>query len=730
MSQIRRQSSPQFMEPREPEYEHNKLLTQQKNPMNYNPNINPNIRSGPMNQRPNQNQIPNVYGANTGNQMRTQLLPRTNANIPAHSQRMANFGQEFMPSTSRPSNQMPRPSQQSIPRKGPPQSIPPMSYQQQMRRQPEPSLRYAMDEFPLSPEQNAITSPRGARPFQNISNRPSQQLSQTTRHSQSRTQFSQDNFEDNIPEDRQRLPFGVKPRVGGGGAPVGRGKPRQNVGDFDASPSSFREKQGRGMRQNFPSNQYNTYNNRRYRNYDEFENEYFDDQQRTQPQPSSYPKTNRRVSTYVREMPTYPPSVPRSRDDVPFSRGYTSTRRTTRGRTRRSTRNSTNYYQPVNQEFFDFVPKGGRNRGTRRNFRNNFSRQAALPISFTTGQGRVVRRQQNIKGRRQNDQRNRTQQPVTRGLGIPTAGPYSTNVRQTNRTSQARTLQRKVIKEYRQRDPNAKNKNENKTQDQINTNNDSNDNVKVQSRYVKKERKESKQDDNQQQATSFTRSTRNNEKIWQKKEDSELSRQEEVRKVVESIFKKNTFADDGISEDVLLNRLQDYYYKREVRQIHKDLKNEIQYENPSSRNRYLPRYRKVNRSNEQVKQADEIANQKAKEVLEAIRFGYLQNDFEINLSNEFGQRAYKLKKQENTNITNDTNDVTNENDAELDQMSQKLAEFIGNYFLIEDVQRLFSSHPLLNQFIDELTNDVFRDIFEKHVDSKEQISFSKKNANK
>jgi len=221
-------------------------------------------------------------------------------------------------------------------------------------------------------------------------------------------------------------------------------------------------------------------------------------------------------------------------------------------------------------------------------------------------------------------------------------------------------------------------------------------------------------------------------KFGKKKEDSEALHQEEVRKVVESIVKKSPFIDDGIAEDVLQNLLQDHHYKREVRQIHKDLtKNNIQYENPSSRNRLLPRYRKVDRLNEQqLKKADEIAKQKANEVFEAIRVGYLQNDFDIDLSNKFGQRVYKLKKQDNNDTNNNVNDVPSGNDAELDEMAQKLAEFIGERFLIEDVQRLFSSHPLLNQFIDELTNDVFRDIFEKHVDSKGQINFSKKLENK
>jgi len=136
-------------------------------------------------------------------------------------------------------------------------------------------------------------------------------------------------------------------------------------------------------------------------------------------------------------------------------------------------------------------------------------------------------------------------------------------------------------------------------------------------------------------------------KFGKKKEDTEALQQDQVRKVIESIMKKDQFADNGIPEDVLKKRLKDYYYKREARQIRRELKqNDIQYENTSSsRNRLRPRYRKVDRLNEQqIKRADEIANNNVNEILEGIRFHNLQNDFDIDLSG-VGQRLYKLKKK-------------------------------------------------------------------------------------
>jgi len=225
--------------------------------------------------------------------------------------------------------------------------------------------------------------------------------------------------------------------------------------------------------------------------------------------------------------------------------------------------------------------------------------------------------------------------------------------------------------------------------------------------YKKKEDKKAMEDEEETKQDPVQRIVRTTGPKWEKKEDR-LRREEEAeakkkereqdrtRRMLDRIFGKAV--DGGMTEDEL---------KEAVLQQYKN-----QLERAARRNLGRRRGRgggrgPVDISDEAKQRMTEEAATSANEVMEAMRSGFLANDYNVDLDAS-GGRVYRWKKEEESDVEMDS-----EAAKKIDDMAEKFHTFGGNSFTLEDVRKYFSSADgaMLKKLCHDLKHNVFEDLF-------------------
>jgi len=203
---------------------------------------------------------------------------------------------------------------------------------------------------------------------------------------------------------------------------------------------------------------------------------------------------------------------------------------------------------------------------------------------------------------------------------------------------------------------------------------------------------------------------------WEKKEDR-LKREEaaEQRKVqrqqtrtrgmLNRIFRKVT--DDGIAEDELADQIEQQFKAKLLGTAKRNI---------SRRRGQRGGNANATISEEAEQRMAEEAKTLAGEVMEAMKHGFLANEYEVDLS-ESGMRTFKQKPEEPSDV-----EMDKEHSKEVDEMAEKFHSFgSGNSFKLEDVKQYFSSADatLVKKLCHDLRHDVFSDLF---IVTKEQVT--------
>jgi len=218
---------------------------------------------------------------------------------------------------------------------------------------------------------------------------------------------------------------------------------------------------------------------------------------------------------------------------------------------------------------------------------------------------------------------------------------------------------------------------------------------------VMEDKEETKQD-------PMPRSARTTGPKWEKKEDR-LRREEEAearkkqreqdrtRRMLDRIFRKAS--DGGMAEDELEEAVTAQYKSQLMRTARRNI----------GRRRGRGGARgPVEISEEADQRMTEEAKSSAADVMEAMKHGFLANDYDVDLEAS-GGKMYRLKKEEDSDVELDA-----EAAKEVDAMAEKFHSFgSGNSFTLEDVRKFFSSADdvVLKKLCHDLKHNIFEDLF-------------------
>jgi len=195
---------------------------------------------------------------------------------------------------------------------------------------------------------------------------------------------------------------------------------------------------------------------------------------------------------------------------------------------------------------------------------------------------------------------------------------------------------------------------------------------------------------------------------WEKKEDR-LRREEEAeakkvereqnrtRRMLERIFRK---ADDGgMAEDELEEAVMQQFKSQLMRTARRNI----------GRRRGRGGARgPVSISEEADNRMTEESKASAADVMEAMKHGFLANDYDVDLEAS-GGRMYRKKQEEDSDVELDA-----EASKEVDAMAEKFHSFgSGNSFTLDDVRKFFQSadDAMLKKLCHDLKHNIFEDLF-------------------
>ena len=114
-------------------------------------------------------------------------------------------------------------------------------------------------------------------------------------------------------------------------------------------------------------------------------------------------------------------------------------------------------------------------------------------------------------------------------------------------------------------------------------------------------------------------------------------------------------------------------------------------------------------SEEAEERIAEEAKASAGAVMEAMKHGFLANDYDVDLAGDSAMRTYKKKVEESSDV-----EIDAEAAKEIDAMAEKFHSFgSGNSFKLDDVRAFFKSADdrMLKKLCHDLKHDIFEDLF-------------------
>jgi len=197
---------------------------------------------------------------------------------------------------------------------------------------------------------------------------------------------------------------------------------------------------------------------------------------------------------------------------------------------------------------------------------------------------------------------------------------------------------------------------------------------------------------------------------WEKKEDR-LKREQEAeqrkvdkeqnrrRRMLDSIFRQVTA--DGIAEDELAEKVTQRFKSQLLRTAKRNI-NRRRARGGGSKNGT------VTISEEADKRMTAEAKTNAGDVMEAMKHGYLANDYDVDLDDS-GMRTYKKKPLDTSDV-----EIDEEQAKQIDAMAEKFHSFgSGNSFKLEDVKAFFDSadDTMMKKLCHDLKHNIFEDMF-------------------
>ena len=172
--------------------------------------------------------------------------------------------------------------------------------------------------------------------------------------------------------------------------------------------------------------------------------------------------------------------------------------------------------------------------------------------------------------------------------------------------------------------------------------------------------------------------------------------------MLERIFKRDT-NDEGIAEDKLLDAITEHYKKGGIRNAKRKQKQKGggRAVRGQGGKKYIA---KIN--DEKI---TEEAKASANKVVEAMRYGFLTDEYSLDLGDPYGSRTYRKKKEEESEFEFDEQEA-----KEIDAMAEKFHSLGGGHkFTLKDVHAFFgtSDDPKVRKLCKDLKNEIFDDLF-------------------
>jgi len=186
------------------------------------------------------------------------------------------------------------------------------------------------------------------------------------------------------------------------------------------------------------------------------------------------------------------------------------------------------------------------------------------------------------------------------------------------------------------------------------------------------------------------------------KKQRQAREQQRTRGMVARIFGKSESG--ALSEEEVQSAVTKVYKQQLLRRLKRR-------KNRANRGRGGGRYQVKMLSSEDERVAEEEAKVMSLEVIEAMKHGYLSEEYTVKLDEQFGYRTYRRKSDEEEELYEEMNE---EDAVEINEMADRFHANIGHSFGLEEVRAFFKSADgeKVEKLCHDLKHNIFDDLFE------------------